>query len=633
MKLKLLLSLFIFSSVLFAQETKADKKYEKQAYVDAIQIYERIAAKGHKSKDLLQKLGNAYYFNGLLEKSENWYSQLFELKVDLEPEYYFRYAQSLKSIKKYNEADQLMEQFYLITNDYRGELYIKNKEYLTEINKKEELYTIKEIGINSTESDYGGAFHNGKLFFTSSRRFKKQKNKIDKHTNQNFSNILVASLDENGNAISIEELNNDINTKYHESSLIFSKDGQKVYFTRSNSDFNKKNNTTDNTVLLKIYSADNNNGNWTNVKELPFNSPNYSCAHPSLSKDEKTLYFASDMPGSYGNSDLYKVTINNDGSYGNPENLGKKINTKSREAFPYISENNTLYFATDGHPGLGGLDIFSSKMETDGSFVTFENLGIPINSQNDDFEFKYTSTKSGYFSSNREGGMGFDDIYSFNEKEIPATTTSNGIVTDSETNEHIPTVKLYLFDANLNLLKEFESDEEGKYTVSLLKDREYYLRGEKDGYLTNEIRVSGKEPLPELILKLDPKMQKLNQGTDLAKIFGLIIYFDFDQYAITPEAEVELAKIIEVMQENENIAIEIGSHTDSRQSATYNLQLSKLRANSTMKYMILKGISSKRLKAKGYGESKLVNDCKDGIPCTDEEHQKNRRSEFLIIQL
>jgi outer membrane protein OmpA-like peptidoglycan-associated protein/tetratricopeptide (TPR) repeat protein len=633
MKYKLLLSLLIFSSVLFAQESKADKKYQKYAYIDAIQIYERIVAKGHKSKDLFQKLGNAYYFNGVLEKAENWYSQLFELHVTLEPEYYFRYAQALKSLKKYDKADKMMEQFYQLTNDYRGKLYVENREYLTEINKKEEKYTIEDAGINSKESEYGGTFFNGKLYFTSSRKFLKEKNHKDNWTNQNFTNILTANLDEKGKPVFIDELKDDVNSKFHESSVVFSKDGKTVYFTRSNSTFKKGKDNNDNTVILKIYTATNDKEKWINLKELPFNNQNYSCAHPSLSSDEKTLYFVSDMPGSYGGSDLYKVAVNSDGTFGTPENLGPQVNTKARETFPFIDKNNTLYFATDGRPGLGGLDIFCSKMEANGSFSSFENLGTPVNSEKDDFAFVNTSDKSGYFSSNRPGGMGFDDIYKFNEKEPPATTTCNSIVVDSETNSNIPSVKLSLYDANHNLIKEFESDKDGKYAVDLLKDREYYLKGEKEGYLTNEMRISGNAPLPEFILKLDPKIQKINQGTDLAKVFGIVIYFSFDKHIITPEAEVELAKIIEVMQQNPTIIIEIGSHTDSRQSAAYNLRLSNFRANSTMKYMISKGINPSRISAKGYGESKLVNGCKDGVPCSEEEHQKNRRSEFVIINL
>lgn len=637
MKNNFLIVFLLCSLTSFSQkEIKANNNYDKLAYIDAIDIYEGVAEKGYKSKDLFQNLGNAYYFNGLLDKAKGWYDKLFDLNVDVEPEYYFRYSQSLKSVKDYNKADKMMEKFFELTNDYRGEMYIKNKMYLTEIVDQLDKYKIEDAGINSKDSDYGSYFFNKKMYFVTSRKPTKLKRNIDKWTNQNYSNLMSVEFDSNLRAVYIDEETDEINTKYHESSLVFTKDGETVYFTRNNFNNGKVGYDKDKTVLLKIYKATLKNKKWSKITELPFNSNNYNVAHPTLSSDGKFLYFSSDMPGGYGSSDLYRVAINEDGTFGLPENLGSKINTKSRETFPYINQEDVLYFASDGHLGIGGLDLFKSKKDDLGNYSQFENLGRPINSEKDDFGYsKSPFDNVSFFTSNRDGGQGFDDIYKLTEIPKPDTFKSDFIVLDALNLSPIAASKISIFDSNYNLIKELNADEKGEFTLdNLRKDREYIIKVESEKYFTTEKRFKGSELKEEEKneILMNPKIIEIEPGDDLLKSLGVNIYFDLDQYFIRPDAEVELAKIIDVMIKYPQLKVHIKSHTDSRQTEAYNMRLSNFRAKSTMSYMIKKGVAKERLTAKGYGETELLNECTDGVPCSREQHQLNRRSEFIVVE-
>lgn len=622
-------------SFTFAQNKleKADKNYENYAYIDAIKIYERVAEKGYKSKELFQKLGNSYYFNGILDKAETWYEKLFDLNQEVEPEYYYRYAQTLQSVKKYVRAENYMQKFYNLTNDYRGKLYIDSKEYLNDIPSDYYKYEVEDSGINSSESDYGVAYFNDRLFFSSTRKTHKIENGKDKWTNQNYSNLFSIRVDERGNPVYIDELKDELKSKYHEATPVFSNDGKTVYFTRNNMEKGKGKRDKNKTVLLKIYKAElESDGKWKNAKILSFNQEEYNYAHPALSKDEKTLYFVSDMSDTFGESDIYKVDIHEDGSFGMPKNLGNNINTKGRETFPYISKDSTLYFATDGRPGFGGLDIFKTRMKKDGTFHIPENISKPLNSEMDDFAFVEGAVDStGFISSNRLGGKGFDDIYKFKALKKAETKFFEGLIVDSETQDTIVPEKVSLYDANQRFVKDIPVDENGNFQVELQKDREYYIKTEHPDYLTAETRVKGNDPNSKLTNKMDKKNKTVGLGDDLAKTFGINIYFSFDKYDIRPDAEADLAKIVEVMKQNPSVKIEVRSHTDSRQSESYNMRLSEYRAKNTRLYMINKGIHPSRIKAKGFGETQLLNNCTDDVECTTQEHQVNRRSEFVII--
>ncbi|WP_026726122.1 OmpA family protein [Flavobacterium sasangense] len=618
----------------FAQGSKlnkADKKYDKYSYIDAIEIYEKVAEKGYKSAELFEKLGNAYYFNGELDKASKWYGELFALNQEVDSEYYFRYAQTLKAEGNYEKSNQYMELFAQKTNDTRAKLFQENKDYLTDIDAVSGKYTMDKTDVNSEFYDYGPTFFGKQIVFTSSRSEGNQYSKIHDWTKQNFTDLFVASIDNDGKLGSVENFSKTVNTKYNESSPVFTKDGKTMYFTRNNYNDGKKRKSDDKVIMEKIYKAELINGEWTNVKELPFSNDNYKTAHPALSPDEKTMYFASDMPGSFGNSDLYKVSIDSNGNFGSPENLGPTINTEGRETFPFVDADNNLFFASDGHPGLGGLDIFEAK-SANNSFEKPVNVGKPLNSPMDDFGYVTNKDGLGFFSSNRDGGSGYDDIYTF----TVCTHTLSGLITDVDTKEILPNAKVILFDDKMNKISETTSSDKGAYSFKIECNKKYYVRAAKEEYETTEksfgpVTKTGESKLD---IELKRNIFPVEVGTDLAKILDVsIIYFDLDKWNIRPDAAEDLEKIIAVMNQYPNMTIDIRSHTDSRQTHKYNELLSDRRAKSTLEFMVKNGINRNRLTAKGYGETQLVNNCSDDIPCSEAEHQKNRRSEFIVLKM
>jgi outer membrane protein OmpA-like peptidoglycan-associated protein/tetratricopeptide (TPR) repeat protein len=642
MKTKIILISIIISSLTFkgfAQkdaEKVADKKYEQYAYIDAIKTYERIAKKGYKSEEMFKKLGNSYYFNAELELAGKWYDELFSMTQDVEPEYFYRYSHTLKVTGHYAKADEMLLKFSEKSGaDSRAKLFKTNRNYLSEIKANSGRYKIEDAGINTKYSEYGGAYYGNKLIFTSARDTGFLFQRKHKWSNQYFTKLYATEMVTDTTLGTPVKFANKIRIPFHEATPIFTKDGQTMYFTQNNYLKGKKGENAKKITFFKIYKAKLIDKEWSNVEELPFDSDNYSVGHPALSPDEKTLYFASDMPGTKGQSDIFKCTIDEEGNYGIPENLGSKINTEGRESFPFISEENELYFASDGHPGLGGLDIFVVEIAKDGSYKKIKNIGEPANSSDDDFGFLINSeTRRGFLTSNREGGKGSDDIYQFLEtKSLRCNQELYGIVTDLESGNILSNAKVSLFDAKFKLLTTYLSDINGHYNFEVDCENDYYIRAEKVEYTTFEKRINilnetGKTEIP---IQLEKTIKEVKNGDDLAKTFGIkIIYFDLDKSNIREDAAIELEKILDVMVENPTIKINIKSHTDSRASFEYNDQLSERRAKSTLEWLVKNGIDTGRLTAKGYGERELVNKCSDDVPCSEDEHQANRRSEFII---
>lgn len=643
MKLKLYTAFAFFTILtLQAQDRQlavANKKYEKYAFVDAIKTYERVAEKGYKSVDLFQKLGNAYYFNAELETANKWYAELFAMNQPVDAEYYYRYSQTLKSTGDYAKANEMLAQFtQKNAEEIRAKNYAENKNYLDIIKSNSGRYNVEATTINSEYSDYGTSFHDGKLLFTSARDTGGIVKRKHQWTNQSFTKIYASEMQADGSLGKPEKYDTSINSKFNEATPVITKDGKTIYFTRNNYNNGKKGKSTEKITLLKIYRGTLENNKWTNIKELPFSSDQYSVAHPALSVDEKTLYFVSDMPGTLGSSDLFKVAINADGSFGNPVNLGKGINTEGRETFPYVTDENELYFASDGQLGLGGLDVFVAKINTDGSFGEVKNIGSPVNGPKDDFAYIIdTKTRKGFFSSNRDSEKGFDDIYSFLEtKKMTCEQLLAGTIVDKETGLPIANAKITLSDASFNVVKTVMADQNGKYSFQVECGSVYYVKGESKGYNTVEQKVTIPENSGEtsVLLELEKPVKQVTVGTDLAKTFGIkIIYFDLDKSDIRSDAAIDLAKIVDVMKEYPTMNVDVRSHTDSRATKKYNEKLSDRRAKSTVSWMIGDGISKERLSGKGYGETQLVNKCADGVECSEEEHQLNRRSEFIIMAL
>ena len=636
-----LIALVSFSA--FAQERtikKGNKEYDKYAYFEAKDIYEKVANKGHKSLDLFQKLGDSYYFNADLVAANKWYTELFAMNETVDAEYLYRYAQTLKATGDVKKSDEYLQKFAVAKpQDTRAAKFMSSKDYMDVIKANSGRHNIENAGINSKTMDFGAAFYKNQLVFTSARDT--SGSRIHGWTNQGFTTLYASEVNDNGTLSSPEKFSNSISTKVNESTPVFTSDGNTMYFTRNNFNKGKKGKDEAGTILLKIYKATNVNGTWSNVTELPFNSDSYSVAHPALSSDESFLYFSSNMPGTKGASDLFKVEIKSDGTFGTPINLGDDINTEARETFPFIAKDDVLYFASDGHLGLGGLDVFASKINSDGINGKPVNIGSPINSNTDDFGYIIdTQSKIGFFTSNRTGGEGSDDIYKFKEiikLQIENIEAVAGVIVDEETNEIIPNTEVTIFNDKMEEVGTTTTDKDGKYTFEKLAPNTTYTVRAKgvDGEVAERVVTTGnKGKITEANVVTKTRVKKVKVGDDLAKSFKIeIIYFDLDKSNIRKDAALDLAKIVEVMKENPTMKVDVRSHTDSRQTAQYNANLSERRAQATIAWMVKQGIAKDRLTGKGYGESQLTNKCSDDVPCTEEEHQKNRRSEFIILAL
>ena len=635
---KILMSLLVtmVASISFAQKNqieKANQEFDKYSYIDAREIYLKVVEDGYESAQVFQKLGDTYYYNSEYADAAKWYQKLIgQYPNEVEPIYYYRTSQCLKSLGNYEEADQMMDAYAsvggtgIILNNYK-----EDPNYLKSIAFQAKGYEVQKVRINTEHSDFGTSYYGpDKLVFSSATK-NTEGAKIHDWNEEPFLDLFVAQRDAQGYLSNVTPLDGDVNTEYHESSATFTKDGNTMYFTRNSFTDGKKGRDKNKTIRLKIYKAIKSGENfWTNVEELPFNSNDFSTAHPALSKDEKRLYFASDRPGTFGMSDIWYVDINEDGTYGAPINLGPNINTEAREGFPFVSEMNNLYFSSDGHSGLGGLDILVAPLDENGKAGKVTNLGEPANSKKDDFAFIIEENKRiGYLSSNRDGNQGSisDDIYRVQEK---CEITITGIVTNAATGEPLPGATVSLLDENNQEVATVTADESGKYNFEALAacDSDYIIRGKSDGCEYNEklVKTPNKTgtitvPMP---LECDPC-----PPNDLGCRLSLQpIYFDFDRYNIRPDAEVELAKILAAMRQYPELVIHIESHTDSRGNDEYNRILSDKRAQSTLNWLVSKGIDKNRLSAKG--ESQLQNRCSNGVECTEEEHQLNRRSMFII---
>ncbi|MFA5297999.1 MAG: OmpA family protein [Lutibacter sp.] len=611
-----------------AQNLKyANQLFEKRAYINAAEVF---LNEEPKTQEVLEKLGDSYYFNTKMDLAAQWYKillQKYEDKVDAT--YLFRYSQALKGIKNFNEADQWFNKY----NDKKQLVPGENLETLPFFEKlnaeTKNPYAVQKLTINSKYSDFGPAYFGDKVVFTSSRDGKR----LFVWNNQPYLDLYQSDVN-NADLTNVVPFSKSINTKVHESSAVFTKDGQTMYFTRNNVKGKKSQRDKNKVAHLKIYKAQFVNNAWTNITELSFNGDNYSVEHPALSPDEKQLYFASDMPGTIGSFDLFVVDINTDGTFGSPKNLGPKINTAQREQFPYVSSENTLYFASDGHFGMGGLDVFKSKI-SDETFSSTTNLSDIINSNLDDFAFIVDEENgSGYFSSNRSGGMGDDDIYRFTQEK---TYYVQGLVKNKNNSELIPGALVTLFDDNDNVIDEMIVGDDAAYSFKIEKNKNYKIRGSKKSFNPSEVEFSTNNK-GEIIKNILLLLQSYDDAegdivTDLDKIQIKIrpIYFDFDKSNIRPDAAIELKNVVDIMKKYPTMVVEINAHADCRGSDAYNLILSEKRAKSVLDYMVSQGISENNLKSVGYGETKPINECTTEDVCTEEGYSLNRRCEFLII--
>jgi outer membrane protein OmpA-like peptidoglycan-associated protein/tetratricopeptide (TPR) repeat protein len=600
------------------KDTKtADMLFDRYEYVKAIQEYLYLAEKGNTDSYVSKRLGDCYYNIYNTVEAENWYSKALQSKQDAET--YYNYAQILKSNLKYSESNQQMKVFASMKpSDERAVAFMKNPDYLPKLIDIDKLFDIEKISINSTDkSDFGAFLHGNTLYFSSSRN---ESNAVYGWKNEPFLDIYQSNYNEDG-SLSEPTLVSELNTKYHEGPVSISSDGSTIYF--SSESFKDNLYVKDKIKKLKIgqvnlYKASKINGKWANVESLPFNSKEYSTSNPSISKDGKTLYFSSNMPGTIGGIDIWKVSISSDGAYSVPVNLGSKINTTEDESFPFISDDNILYFASNGLVGFGGFDVFSVDLIKDSQPM---NLGKPINSEKDDFAFSFNKEKNiGFLSSNRSGN---DHIYSSSPVKTAKILT---IVSNSKTKGLLSNVKVVILDEFNNVLGTKMTDVSGEVLFDVENNKTYKIEAYKDGFVYNTIGVDKIKVVKATVrVNLEPIDVIIKEN----EIVLNPIYFEYDKNNITREGAAELDKLVYVMQHSKDLVIAVKSHTDSRGSNKYNDKLSESRAISTVQYVISKGISSDRISGKGYGESELKVNCNK---CTEDEHAINRRSEFMIVR-
>lgn len=724
---------FIFSAVVFfisaasfgqksAKEEKGDKYFEIYSFLKAIEKYEQVKGLTVEGQ---RNLAESYKNAGLNDKSENTYAG-FITSSEVKSEDLFNYASVLRLNGKYEQSNQWMQKFQQSEpKDARGQNYVKDALALKNIQKDEGRYIITHLGINTEQQDFGPAYYlDNHVVFASSREGVKSIKRYYNWNGMPFLDIYSAEI-ELGELVNPKQFYNKFNQKMHEGPVSFNGKGDLMVFTRNN----YEGKSSDGTVKLQLFfSTKDEEGNWSKEEAFKLNSSEYSVGHACLSADGNSMYFASNMPGGRGGVDLYFIQKDAEGKWGEAINLGDTINTEGNEMFPfYHEETRILFFASNGHLGLGGLDVFLSLNAGEASYVKVLNAGSPLNTRFDDFGFIVDEKmKRGYFTSNREGGNGDDDIYAFellkqftfgklihgtakntegnilagvkielldNEGNVKGTVITgedgtyeftvepdhdfrlNGskekyisnntvvssstnkdeilvdvvldadpglgiyaLIQDNKTGDALSGVKITVLDNFTGEKEEFVTTELGSFLMPLMNKSlndsvSYNITMEKEGYFTKvatyneEFTVPGIYNLHEIIdLNLDPEVKDLSEMVQINPI-----NFDFNKYNIRPDAAIELDKIVDIMNKYPEMEVELGSHTDSRGSADYNEKLSDRRAKASAAYIKEKITFPERIYGKGYGESKIINKCVDGVPCSDDEHEVNRRTEFKVI--
>lgn len=607
---------------------KANTKYEQLDYIDAIDSYLKIVATGYRSEILFTRLGNAYYFNSNYREASKWYHELYLLKKkDINSKLLLRYSQSLNAIDKRKESIDVYNQF-LEKSLNKNANFLSANDYLNIIEENTNRYKITPLSINSKGIDFGAYSRENTFYFASTRNNKNVNRHIDSWSNLSFLDIYTSDFNtEIGDYQQPKLIKGDVNTKYHESTPVITKDGKTMYFTRSNNTSKIKKNEH---IKLKIYRATKIGDKWTNVEDLSINSDTFSNAHPVLSLDGEKLYFVSNMPSSFGQTDIFYVDILKNGNLGKPQNLGSKVNTEGRESFPYITNNNELYFSSDGHFGLGGYDVFYINLFSKEKQLI--NVGKPINSSFDDYAFSINNiTKKGFFSSNRDAT---DNIYSFLEtqsiKEL-VETEIKGLVIDKDTKVPLKNSLVTIID---NLTEEniiLKTNAKGEFLTAVNRIKSYKIEVSKNLYSKEVQEVAKKQSNVYLHFKLSRVIPITKQGIDLALALEINkVYFDFDSSYLNKEAKDHLKKLLLFLNNHPKITITISAHTDSRGTEKYNIWLSRKRANRIKEYLIKEGVDHKRLSTVSNGELYLLNKCKKDITCSKLEHKLNRRTEFII---
>jgi outer membrane protein OmpA-like peptidoglycan-associated protein len=641
MKRLLPVSVWFFLLIACSTERKVQKSFLRGEYQHVIETLtsKKISDAG-KANYLIAE---SYRLSNRIKHAEPYYAKAGGRGIDRDSVQFY-YAQSLKANARYDEARKQLDELIKRTSNEalrnRAQMEYNGLAYLEKLREKPSYYRVKNLEtLNSAQSEYNPVFLNNELYFTSSRG----NGKLYAATGTPFTSLYkVASRGAIVDIATVAPLPSFINMpNVNNGCVTFSPDGRTMVFARGNSGKRKGGDDVD------LYISRFRNGQWTEPQIITggVNTPDFWDSTPAFSPDGRTLYFASNRKGGFGGTDLYSAQMDSRGRFSRVRNLGPEINTPGNEMFPYMAEDGKLYFASDGHPGFGGLDLFVVKRS--GGKTIIENLGEPMNSAGDDFGIFLFRPDRGFFTSNREGGKGDDDIYTF-VNEDPDLKVVNyylaGITytPDKEGKLQIlPNTKVSLVDNKGDVMQDYVTGNDGKFLFRVYENEDYTLIGESEGYLTKRqpytTRGKAVDPstLKELVTNITFDTIVVLDKIEINKIFVLEnIYYDFNKYDINPAAARELDKLAQILIDNPEIKIELSSHTDSVDTEEYNMWLSQKRAESAVNYLIRKGISPDRMIAKGYGESRPIarNTNPDGTD-NPEGRAKNRRTEFKILEV
>ena len=646
-KVYLLSVLFLLALTVSGQKSaikKGTKKIKRGEYNEAIAYFQKAFDDPEYKGESSFHIAEAYRLSNRLHMASPYYKDAINNRYN-DPNALFYYAFSLKISGEYADAERQLKRFLEVAEDpfyiSRAEEELDNLSYLIILSEKKNYYRVKNLAaINTKNDEYSPVYNNGELYFTSNR----ESGKIYKATGTSFTDIYkVKTSGANVDATTIQRLGDEINFyNVNEGTLAFSPDGKTMVFARGNS--GKRRGTQD----VDLYISRFRNRKWSEPRMLSINDPETWDSTPAFSTDGRTLYFASNRAGGEGGIDLYSSRIDRRGRYTKPKNLGPEINTAGDEMFPYIADDASLYFSSSGQPGFGGLDILVAKRKS--GRIIVENLGKPMNSSYDDFAFFLYKPDRGFFASNRPESKGNDDIYTFLNND-PNLKTVNyylaGITKTHDENENeviLANVKVQLLDFKDEILDEVVTDRDGKFNFRVYEQERYTLFGEKQGgdaenYFVTRLQFTtvGKSvPQEELTQLVNNVTFDTTLVLDRIVIDKSIvmenIYYDFARWDITPEAGVELDKLVDIMYDNPDIVIELSSHTDSVDTESYNIRLSQRRAESAVSYIVSTGVDRNRITAKGYGESRHIarNTNPDGTD-NPEGRAKNRRTEFKVV--
>jgi len=637
----IIVCLFLPGFMLAQSVKKAQKQMEKYNYSKAVTILKKAATNDKTRNTAIPLLAECYRLQRDIFNTKAWYAKAITLP-GAKPESYFYYAKALQATGDYTKAREMFTKYAALNpSDSLGKIYPSHCDSLLGPWKSlKPAYEVKPVNnINTAQSDFGPAFYYGELVFASDHAAATDESSQYGWTGRGYLSIMKASPSAPGEFWGDMDVPTVFNPKfeqvYHDGPATFSAGGNSIYFTRSYLSGAKRDGKF-RTGLLKIYYCTKSDGSWGEIKPFYLNSPEYSVGHPTLSTDGQSLYFASDMPGGKGGTDIWMCKRSGE-EWGPAINLGLPVNTAEDEMFPTMRDNGVLYFASEGHPGHGALDIFKTHI-VNNSWSSPENLHPPINGSFDDFALAFVNgEKNGFFSSNRPGGVGSDDIYAFREIDrpepiaivaLPAFIT--GVVRDKVTLLPIESATVFAYNPNTGKILVLKTGPDGVYKAAVERPSEFTVKAMKPTYISDCTPFPVLQIIPGTTTQAprDLFLDKL----ELNRIFKIDnIYYDFNKYNIRADAAPELDKLVKIMEENP-INVELGSHTDCRGSNAYNDRLSQNRAESAVSYILSKGIETSRISAMGYGEKQLTNKCADGVPCTDEEQQMNRRTEFKVIE-